>query len=364
MKGSTLFVDKAKIAMAVNSRIPLSVTSYTVPRVIEQYMNDVLLEFLKALHLEYMAHYLIYCENELVTNAKKANTKRVYFAEKKLDINNQDDYTKGMETFKNDTLNNIGHYMQLQKASKLYIKLVLLAKDNRIVMEVRNNASMTRLEQHRIFDRVRKAQQYTSVEDAVLHVLDDSEGAGIGLVIMMLMLKKFGMTEDDFRVSCKNNETVVGVSIPISRAIQREEEIVAEEFEEIIQNLPQFPENISRLHQLCDDPDADLFAISRYISGDVAISGELLRRVNSAAAGLAEPCSSIRDAVKLVGTHGIKNMLYSLASIQTFRAVSGTNERLWQHAHKVAFFSYTLARAFCPGSAAASEDAFTGGLLH
>ena len=105
-----LAVDIEKIKLAIRSGVPLSITTYTLPHNMEVYMEDVLTEFLKALGQNHMIAYLVYCQNELITNAKKANTKRIYFKEKGLDITNEEDYAKGMETFKEDTLNNINHY--------------------------------------------------------------------------------------------------------------------------------------------------------------------------------------------------------------------------------------------------------------
>jgi len=120
-------VDLEKIKMAIHSGIPLSITTYTLPREMETYMGDILSAFLTELDQQQMIQYLSYCLSELMTNAKKANTKRVYFAEKKLNIMDAGDYKAGMATFKADTLGNIDHYLQLQKEARLYVKLFLQA---------------------------------------------------------------------------------------------------------------------------------------------------------------------------------------------------------------------------------------------
>ena len=130
-------IDTSKIQKAIQAQIPLSITTYTVPHEMEVYMGDILTAFLAELNLSPMTEFLTYSLNELVTNAKKANTKRVYFAEKQLNINNIDDYNKGMETFKTDTLDNINHYLELQKAQGLYIKLIMQARHNEIKIEVK-----------------------------------------------------------------------------------------------------------------------------------------------------------------------------------------------------------------------------------
>ena len=118
-------VDKAKITKAINSGIPLTISTYTLPHEMEVYMSDVLTLFLKELEQTHMVEYLSYCLNELITNAKKANTKRVYFQQKKLNITDPIDYEEGLKTFKEDTLNNINYYLQLQKKAGLYVKLIL-----------------------------------------------------------------------------------------------------------------------------------------------------------------------------------------------------------------------------------------------
>ena len=120
-----LTVDTEKIRLAIRSGVPLSITTYTLPHNMEVYMEEVLTQFLKELGQDQMVAYLVYCQNELITNAKKANTKRVYFKEKGLDITNEEDYEKGMVNFKEDTLNNINHYLKLQKQEGLYVRLEL-----------------------------------------------------------------------------------------------------------------------------------------------------------------------------------------------------------------------------------------------
>ena len=116
---SEVSLDTAKIQKAVQMGVPLSITTYTLPHQMEMYMAEVLTAFLKELNQENMTEYLVYCLGELTTNAKKANTKRVYFKEKGLEISDPRDYATGMETFKVDTLENIKYYLQLQKKSRL-----------------------------------------------------------------------------------------------------------------------------------------------------------------------------------------------------------------------------------------------------
>ena len=276
-------VDRNKVRTAINAGIPLSLTTYTLPHEMEVYMDDILRAFLEELDQTQMIEYLSYCLSELITNAKKANTKRVYFKFKKLDITNQADYELGMKTFKDDTLNDINYFLGLQKKAGLYIRLILQYRNNKIKIEVRNNSDLTIFEYKRIHDKLSRAQQYTSVEQAMEQILDNSEGAGLGLVIMILMLEKIGLTEENFQVICENGETITRIILPLNSKTLEEINFISEEFVKVIDELPQFPENISTINRLLSNPDSKMSDIAMQISNDVSLSAELLKLVNSAA---------------------------------------------------------------------------------
>ena len=357
-------VDTEKIKLAIRSGLPLTITTYTLPHDMEIYMQEILTEFLHQLGQDHMVYYLIYCQQELITNAKKANTKRVYFKEKNLDISNPADYEKGLLTFKEDTLGNVNYYLEKQKRAGLYIKLILQFRNNKIKLEVRNNSQLVVDEYKRIHDKLCRVQQYTSIEDALSKVIDNSEGAGLGLIIMILMLQKIGLTEDNFQTICENGETITRIILPLNEKTEYEMNAISEEFKNAIDAIPQFPENIARLSNLLSDPKAKMSEIAMQISNDVALTAELLKQVNSAAFALPVPCKNIADAVKLIGIRGIKNMLFTVGSLKTFASVNGNNEKLWKHAYQVAFYSYNLAMNFCSNDKAVIEDSYICGLLH
>ncbi|MDR2144626.1 MAG: hypothetical protein LBP29_09685 [Treponema sp.] len=207
-------VDEEKVVKAIRMEVPLVMTTYTLPRKVEKYIERVVTLFLEYIRRSSLADSIIYCVQELVVNAKKANTKRVYFLEKGLDLSSPQDYNIGMETFREETLNNIQHYLDLQREKGLYIKLALHLKDNIITIEVRNNSIITLEELERIRKRLVKASSYNDLEEALINILDDSEGAGLGLVILVLMMKKIGLSEKSFSILRTDSETVARITIP------------------------------------------------------------------------------------------------------------------------------------------------------
>jgi putative nucleotidyltransferase with HDIG domain len=358
-----LAVDEAKVKKAVQSGIPLTITTYTLPHEIELYIDRVITVFLRLVNRENLRSYIVYCVQELAVNAKKANTKRIYFMQRGLDLNNPRDYKLGMASFMDDTLNNLGYYLQLQKEKGFYIKLVLQIKNNSINIEVRNNATITETELFRIHEKLNRARQYNSLEEALGQVLDNAEGAGLGLVILALMLKKIGLNEDCFKITSNERETIAQVRIPMDRALVENMAELSATIVANVNSLPQFPENILMVQRLIGDPRADMASIAREISMDPAITADLLKIVNSAQYMLVKKVDSIAEAVKMLGLRGIKNLLYSYGTQKILGEESAEKKALWEHSHKTAFYAFNLIRNFHRDSGLI-DDAYVAGILH
>jgi len=251
-----LVVDEGKIKKAIQSGFPLTITTYTHPKEIEIYIEQVIASFLQHMNLLKIKDYIVYCVQELVVNAKKANTKRIFFEERGLKIDNDRDYEEGMKTFKEETINNINHYLQKQKEKGLYIKVILQVKRNAISIEIRNNVLANKMEQLRIHDKMARSRQFDTLEDALSQVLDDSEGAGLGLVILVLMLKKMGLDDEAFFMKTSSKCTIANIIIPLDKAMQENMSVLSEEIVENINSLPQFPENVIHVQKLINDPSS------------------------------------------------------------------------------------------------------------
>jgi putative nucleotidyltransferase with HDIG domain len=358
-----LVVDAAKVKKAIQSGIPLTITTFTLPHEIEIYIEQVITVFLKQVDQEKLKDYIVYCIQELAVNAKKANTKRVYFIERGLDLSSPEDYKEGMSSFKENTLKNIAHYLQLQKEKGLYIKLVLQIKNNIINIEVRNNVAATKIELIRIHDKLARSRQYNSLEDALSQVLDDSEGAGLGLVILVLMLKKMGLDEDCFDIIGTDKETIAKIIIPLDQARVENLSILSSTIVDNVNSLPQFPENILLVQKLISDPNSEMADIARQISMDPALTADILKIVNSAQYMLSKKVDSISEAVKMVGIRGIKNLLYSYGTQKILGDDTVDKKILWEHSYKTAFYAYNLIKNFRKDRNLL-DDVYVGGILH
>ena len=355
--------DPDKVRLAARKSIPITIKTFTLPHELEMNLEQILKIFLEEIGQDQLLDAIFYCLRELAVNAKKANTKRVYFHEKGLSLQNPEDYKKGMAGFKEDTLGNIQHYLALQEEAGLYIKIRFELKSNILNIFIANNTEITKKEQMRVYDRIARARAFNSLEEAFTLVLDDSEGAGLGIVIMILMLRKMGLDEDAFDIDTEGGETIARLTIPMSQVRVDNLSEVSELLVSRIEHIPQFPENVASLQRQLSDPDVEMADIARTIATDPAMTADLLKLVNSAAFMLPKKVDNISEAVKLVGLRALKNLLYSYGTQKVLGDETNDTRGLWDHSYKTAFFSYTLTRSMLKRRDLL-DDAYVGGILH
>jgi putative nucleotidyltransferase with HDIG domain len=356
-------IDLAQIKRAAHNAVPLTFKTYTLPHETEIYLDKVLESFLLELGQEKLKEPLSYCLRELAVNAKKANTKRVYFLEKGLDLNSDKDYDAGMKNFKQETFDNIQYYLQKQKELGMYIKVIFQTKGQTLSILVRNNVEITRKEQIRVFDRLARSRAFSSLEEAFSTVLDSSEGAGLGIVILVLMMKKIGLSEDAFAIDSQDGETVASITIPFSDVHMEQLETLTQTIVKEIETLPQFPDNIVNLQKLIADPNAEITDIAREISVDPSMTADLLKLVNSAQFMLPKRVDNIVEAVKLVGTKGVRNLLYSYGTQKVLGEKYSEMRSLWVHSYRAAFYAYYIAKSLKKRKELL-DDVYVGGILH
>lgn len=354
--------ERSTIRQSVRSGTPYSITTATLPHETELEMEETLGVFLEEIGRSSLKDSLAYCMRELAVNAKKANTKRVYFDSLGLDIDNEKDYHKGMHTFRRDTLSDIRRYLPMLADQGYYLKVSFTMKGTTLVISIANNVAMNKREQIRVFDRIARSRAYNSLQEAMELAIDESEGAGLGIIIMVLMLRKIGLSEDAFEIVVEHGETIVRLSIPIEETRQGNLNTIAREIVNEVQSLPQFPENITQLQHLLKDPETDLQTIARKVSTDPALTADLLKIVNSAQYRLPTRIDNILEAVKLIGLNGVEKLIYSYGSIEILDKDTPRIQELWQHSYRTAFYAYQLTRN--TGRREIADDAYVAGILH
>ena len=334
-----LEIDKEKIRISVGLQLPIEMTSYTLPRNTEVYIRTVMEVFLKECHQDHLIEYLNFCLSELLTNAKKANTKRVYFKEKGLDINDPADYEKGMENFKMDTLTNIEHYLELQRKAGLYIKLSLRILADKIYIEIRNNATLTIFEKERIQQKLDSVQQYKEMDEVFTNVLDQSEGAGLGIIIIILMLQKVGLSKDNYQVVSDGDETVTRIILPCNSTVFSGVEMLSYEFVNLEDSVPILREHSEEANQLVNQGETiDRKKLYELARKDMSLALLPLRY----ALQQDKKCFSLQKAIAMLSDYDLK-FIYSESNPHN-RVIEDTGNfrQILTHSKKVAYYAYTL----------------------
>ena len=334
-----LKIDREKIRVSVGLQLPIEMTSYTLPRNTEVYIRNIMEMFLEECHQDHLKEYLNFCLSELLTNSKKANTKRVYFKEKGLDINDPEDYKKGMENFKMDTLTNIGHYLELQKMAGLYIKLSLRILTDKIFIEIRNNSTLTVFEKERIQQKLDSVQQYKEMEEVFTNVLDQSEGAGLGIIIIILMLQKVGLSKDNYQVLSEGDETVTRIILPCNTTVFSGVEMLAYEFVNLDDSIPILKEHFEEASKIVRAGETvDRKALYEVVRKDLSLALLPFRY----ALQQDKKCFNLQKAIAMLSDYDLK-FIYSESNPHN-RVIENTGhlKEILMHSRKVAYYTYTL----------------------
>ncbi len=353
-------VDKDKIKTAIRLSTPIQITTYTLPRNMELYMHEVLSVFLKECHQEHMDEYLNFCLGELLTNSKKANTKRIYFKEKKLDINNTKDYELGMKTFKDDTFGNIDHYLLEQKKAGLYIKLILQVYDDLLKIEIRNNSVLCKFEEERIKQKLSNVKQYKNEKDVLNKVLDQVEGAGLGIIIIILMLQKIGLSKENYRIFSTDKETITRIELPLNNQKIDDLDSLYSVFIENQTTIPVLKENYAALSKVLAKKFVSANEIIDVINKDVTLSYLLLK--NSILENKEN--YTYTKAIESLGIEKVKEIFDKKNTEIKPATQSKYTKKLWDNARKVAFYAYNLAKNTGLDKKYSLEDIYISALLH
>ncbi len=127
-------------------------------------------------------------------------------------------------------------------------------------------------------------------------------------------------------------------------------------------NLPSLPAVASRLLTLIAEEDSSLTDIAELVSMDIGLSSKILKVVNSAFYGLPNPVGSISQAVSMLGSNAIQNLVLS-CSFFNMKGHDETKfdfEKFWENS-----FARAVAAKFINQQLAApeSENIFVCGLL-
>jgi len=131
-----------------------------------------------------------------------------------------------------------------------------------------------------------------------------------------------------------------------------------------IHSLASLPDVCVKINQLADDPKASTNDIKKIIETDVALSAKLLQIANSAFFGRSMRVDDLNRAIMLIGTQGLRDLVWAMSSIDTFTNLNNKNvdmRKFWEHA----LYTGIAARILSKKCHVINQDRlFLCGLLH
>lgn len=360
----TFELDEQKIAETFNEEFSIGFRCYTLDSDEEDYLSQALRICLDEIGKDHIYDYINYIYRELLNNAKKANLKRIYFDDIDLDIKNEDQYKKGMSNFKSISMDKIEEYNNLLEKRNLYIQSVFKIEDEKIHLIVKNNVLILEKELEIVNKKIRDAKEFSSIEEAITVITENKEGAGLGLIISTLMLKKMGQSTSNYKIQISDNNTIAHIELPLTIISDIQRNTINDAVINEIKDIPPFPEHIMQLQKMAQDPDVNIKKLSLEIMKDPSLTGKIIHTSNSAIYSPYQRVTNITNAVKIIGLKGIRNILlsYGTEKILTDRYKIQKINDIFNYSQKVALLSFQIARTL--NLRKDLEDIYIAGILH
>lgn len=134
-----------------------------------------------------------------------------------------------------------------------------------------------------------------------------------------------------------------------------------------IARMPSLSTTVTKVLETCNDPYVSPNDLSRVISLDPVLTGQVIRLINSAYYALPHGITTLPRAIIMLGINTVKNLALSLAVLETMSGNGGmqkvSGNDFWAHCLCVGVSARCISE-LKGASLSEREDYFIAGLLH
>jgi HD-like signal output (HDOD) protein len=326
------------------------------------FISSLFTKILSRKNIVFLQSTIITVLRELIVNAVKANSKRAYFRKKNLDMNNESEYSIGMESFKEYITRQQEQCEADLKEKKYKVALEIKHEQNGLNISVSNNVPMHPDELKKINERINKAKQYNDFSEVYGEVVDDSEGEGLGILLTVLFLRNSGIGENSLIYNSDKTHTVSTLKVPFELHPNEITTKIQKQIMDEVDELPTFPENIEKLQKMCRDPEVTIKKIAARIEIDPSLSASVLRLANSAGFIHRNRTEKLDDAIKIIGMKHLNSLLVASSARKIMEERYTSFKQIWNHCTQAASYSRILAEKL--KLIKIIDNVFLAGLLH
>ena len=182
-------------------------------------------------------------------------------------------------------------------------------------------------------------------------VMDQSEGAGLGIIIMILMLEKIGLSRENYQVIGTNTETITRIFLPCDSSIQDGLNEIYKEFAKKISAFPVLKENCDALQCILNN-ECDKNDLLEIFQKDAVLTFLLLSYA------IKEKGCGIRlsEVLEKLSETELKS-LFAQNSPRIKLVDNQEYKKLLLGSEQIAFSLYNLYKNFCKDNLNSSFDA-------
>lgn len=210
---------------AINQNKTIIIKAYSVSESIEHYIKLVLAKILQKHNCDVLLIPLYTAVKELVVNAVKANQKFIYFEGKKSYDSVFFDSEKALQLFRLEMTRGDAKYLDtLARKNNLYALTTITVIGKKLCIDVENPTPMSETERDAVGKKLTIAQQCEDITDYFIQAQEDDykEGAGLGLVLITMMLKGMGLTQSNFIIDSDYEKTIASLIVPLTQTTLQE----------------------------------------------------------------------------------------------------------------------------------------------
>ncbi len=158
------------------------------------------------------------CLKELMVNASKSNIKKTFFIEAQINEKDKEIYEKAKQSFKKILTDKYFAYLREKlKKHNAYVQAEFEEKEGGIVIKVYNNHPLWEEEEKTIRDALKKALSNQNPNLTLYYTESENhEGAGLGLMLIIHLLREVGIDPRLFRIGVVEGKTMARIEIPFS----------------------------------------------------------------------------------------------------------------------------------------------------
>lgn len=205
------------IEIAVDDGRAIKIITYSMGESIEHNLKSVISNILKKYDKSQFMETIYTGVKELAINATKANMKHIIFEELGMDINDPVQYEEGMKLYKERLTEEwIAQYGHKAKERDVSVKITFFHDKDGLRVVIKNNIPISDFDEERIREKLAKVMQYDDLVQFYMENADETEGQGLGIGLIVMLLKGENINPHLFRIGIIDRNTTARIEIPFT----------------------------------------------------------------------------------------------------------------------------------------------------